>query len=299
MEKKRYTVLFLPQDSGRVRSLTIPVVLLKGLVLFLVLSLGGISWVIYDYTRIRSEYDQLDALKRENIDQKIAIRSMASKLSDLEKELIKLKTFDRKLRVIANLDGGKEEEGNLLGVGGPGPGEGLSPDPRKEALEGLKEKLSLLEREVERQKVSFSELHGHLLDKKVLLASTPSIWPARGWVTSGYGYRISPFTGLRQFHQGIDIANRFGTPVVAPADGVVVKVGMDYSFGKHIVISHGYGITTRYGHLAKLLVKKGQKVKRGQIIGRMGNTGKSTGPHLHYEVVVNGRPKNPMMYILD
>jgi murein DD-endopeptidase MepM/ murein hydrolase activator NlpD len=132
-----------------------------------------------------------------------------------------------------------------------------------------------------------------------MLASTPSIWPVRGWVTSGFGKRLSPFTGRKNLHTGIDIATRHGTVVVAPADGVVTRVTTKYDMGKLVEIDHGYGILTRYGHNSEILVRPGQRVRRGQPIARVGNTGRSTGPHLHYEVRLNGVPVNPMRYIVD
>ena len=143
------------------------------------------------------------------------------------------------------------------------------------------------------------ELVEYLEDQKSLLASTPSIWPVRGWLTSTFGYRTSPFTGRREMHKGLDIATRSGTPIIAPADGLVVFSGREGGFGNMIVIDHGYGITTRYGHCSALDAKLGQKIKRGDVIARVGNTGRSTGPHVHYEVAVNGVPVNPSRYILN
>ena len=133
----------------------------------------------------------------------------------------------------------------------------------------------------------------------VPLAATPSVTPTKGWVTSGFGYRSSPFTRNREFHRGIDIAGRVGTSVVAPADGRVRFVGSKRSLGNSIVLEHGYGIESLYGHLSELGVKVGQRVRRGEQIGAMGSTGRSTGPHLHYQVEVNGAPVNPRNYILD
>jgi murein DD-endopeptidase MepM/ murein hydrolase activator NlpD len=132
-----------------------------------------------------------------------------------------------------------------------------------------------------------------------MLASTPSVWPARGWVSSGFGKRTSPFTGLSERHAGIDIANRTGTAVLASADGIVVYSSRNGSLGKTIKVKHGYGLKTNYGHLSKILVKKGERVKRGQKIGEMGSTGRSTGPHLHYDVTHNGVHVNPFNYILN
>ncbi len=135
--------------------------------------------------------------------------------------------------------------------------------------------------------------------RKSLLASTPSIWPARGWVTSDFGIRTDPYTSERSMHRGLDIANEIGTPVFAPSDGVVIFDGTEGGYGNVLVLDHGYGVRTRYGHLNKILVKLGDKVKRGQQVAAVGNTGRSTGPHLHYEVRINGIPENPRKFILE
>lgn len=146
---------------------------------------------------------------------------------------------------------------------------------------------------------SLDELLERLEGKSAQLASTPSIWPTSGWVTSSYGYRTSPFTGRRQFHSGIDIAANFGTPVVAPATGRVVFAGRKGAMGNMVEIDHGYGIHSIYGHLAEFFVKKGEFVERGQRIAAVGSTGRSTGPHLHYSVRLNRKHVNPANYIID
>ena len=131
------------------------------------------------------------------------------------------------------------------------------------------------------------------------MASTPAIRPCKGWKTSNFGYRISPFTGRREFHKGFDIANRKGTPIVATADGVISFSSQKGLLGNALYIDHGHGMVTRYGHLDKILVKRGKSVKRGDKIATMGNTGRSTGPHVHYEIHMNGIPVNPEQYILN
>ena len=123
--------------------------------------------------------------------------------------------------------------------------------------------------------------------------------PALGWPTSKFGYRHSPFTGKREFHKGLDIANRKGSPIVATADGIVTFTGRKGLLGEVLVVDHGHGIVTRYAHLDKIISKKGTRVERGQVIAHMGNSGRSTGPHLHYEVRLNGVPVNPTKYILN
>ena len=131
------------------------------------------------------------------------------------------------------------------------------------------------------------------------LASTPTIWPTQGWVSSPFGYRIDPFTGKRTFHRGIDIATNFGNPVVAAADGSVIEARFDKFYGRTVIISHGNGMVTQYCHLEKYTVAPGQKIRRGDILGYVGKTGKALGPHLHYEVRINDTAVNPYNYILE
>ena len=130
-----------------------------------------------------------------------------------------------------------------------------------------------------------------------MLASTPSVMPVEGWLSEGFGWRKDPFTDQRQFHRGIDIVSDTGTTVVAPADGIVSRAVRVPDYGKMIDLSHGFGFVTRYGHLSEILVRPGQRVRRGDPIGRVGSTGRSTGPHLHYEVFRDGRRVNPWKYL--
>jgi murein DD-endopeptidase MepM/ murein hydrolase activator NlpD len=135
--------------------------------------------------------------------------------------------------------------------------------------------------------------------QQALLSATPSRRPSRGYVTSGYGMRIDPFTGLAQLHTGIDFSASIGAPANASADGVVIFAGTHGAHGKMVEIDHGHGLVTRYGHLSKMHVKVGESVKRGQPIGDIGNTGRSTGPHLHYEIRLNGIPQDPRRFMLE
>jgi murein DD-endopeptidase MepM/ murein hydrolase activator NlpD len=226
------------------------------------------------------------------------IASLKSQVEAFQQEIQRLKEFDVKLRIIANLENAQETS-SFLAVGGP-------TLPAREPLQGgladtqrMKEELDRLNTEASIREKSFQELYSFLEGKKRQLASTPSIWPVRGWLTSGFGYRIDPFTGLRQFHEGLDIANRFGTPIIAPADGIVSRVSNTSGFGLTVEINHGYGITTIYGHLSKVYVSVGRSVKRGERIAAMGNSGRATGPHLHYQVMLNNVPMSPMSYILN
>lgn len=130
--------------------------------------------------------------------------------------------------------------------------------------------------------------------RRALAAATPSIWPVVGWLSSSFGTRRDPFTGNADFHPGLDISADFGEPVHATADGVVVSAGMNGNYGNLVVIEHGYGITTRYGHLSRFAATAGQQVHRGDVIGYVGSTGRSTSSHLHYEILLNDRLTNPL-----
>lgn len=130
--------------------------------------------------------------------------------------------------------------------------------------------------------------------RQALAAATPSIWPIAGWISSAFGNRRDPFTGGRDFHPGLDISADHGQAIIAPADGEVIGAAYTGNYGNLVVIDHGFGITTRYGHLSRYGVRPGQQVARGQTIGYVGSTGRSTSPHLHYEVLVNGQLTNPL-----
>lgn len=129
--------------------------------------------------------------------------------------------------------------------------------------------------------------------RQALVAATPSMWPIAGWISSGFGNRRDPFTGEHSFHPGLDISADYGAPVHAPADGVVESAGYAGNYGNLITVDHGFGLVTRYGHLSRFGVYPGQRIRRGDVIGHVGSTGRSTSPHLHYEVLVNGQLTNP------
>jgi murein DD-endopeptidase MepM/ murein hydrolase activator NlpD len=149
------------------------------------------------------------------------------------------------------------------------------------------------------QEQSLEELFEVLKGREIQLAATPSILPVGGWITSHFGYRMDPFTDRRTFHKGMDIVAREGTPVMSPAEGVVTFSGYNGTFGKTVMLFHGYGVSTLYAHLDDTMVRQGERVSRGDVIGTVGNTGRSTATHLHYEVVVHGVNVDPRKYVLD
>ncbi|OFZ36594.1 MAG: hypothetical protein A2504_12260 [Bdellovibrionales bacterium RIFOXYD12_FULL_39_22] len=160
-------------------------------------------------------------------------------------------------------------------------------------------KFNLLRERAKKLEVDIHEIDIALLDRDSFLSSTPTLLPSQGWITSYYGHRQSPYSGRVKMHEGLDIGGTIGSPIVAPADGVVVFSGRKPGFGIQVQIDHGYGVETIYAHAQAANVRSGQLVKRGDIIAQVGNTGYSTGPHLHYEIRVNGIPVDPYYYILD
>ena len=302
MASKKSTILFLPGGSNKVRKINVPNVVVFFFVSIIILVTLGIGWLFTDYRKIKTQIPELEYLREENRIQKIQLIALTQKIAQINRNMARLQEFDRKLRVMTNLEPSGEHD-QFLGLGGSNSNILKSDYQLEKVHKGLihqmHKSLENLETEIAVTSISQTELSNFLREQKSILACTPSIKPAEGWYSSGFGYRISPFTNQREFHKGLDIASRIGTPVIATADGLVVSVGREGNFGKMIAINHGYNLTTRYGHLNKYRVKKGQYVKRGQVIGEVGASGRTTGPHLHYEVLLNSVPVNPLRYVLN
>jgi murein DD-endopeptidase MepM/ murein hydrolase activator NlpD len=274
----------------------------------LVILLGVVSSFVYfsqKYYYLANDEIELTELRRESKIRKVQAEKIATQVKNLESDMARLGRFEKKLRVITALEDSPQNSAKNWGVGGGS--YGLSSysfttslaHESKALANKLSNSLGHLTTQAKIKAISLQELDHFFKDQKSFLQSTPSIWPTRGWVTSGFGYRESPFTGLRENHEGWDIGARSGSAVRATADGMITVAGRERGYGKLIEIDHGYGIVTRYGHNSKNLIKVGSKVKRGQIVALVGNTGRSTGPHLHYEILVNSVPTNPKNYILE
>ena len=164
-------------------------------------------------------------------------------------------------------------------------------------LDALAGRTRELEASLMDEEESLQEVRGYLDDRWSLTRAHPSVWPVRGWMTSRYGYRDSPHGEGRRLHAGIDIAAPRGTPVVAPADGHIVYAGYHTAYGNLVVIDHGYGLSSKYAHMSRIHVRVGARVQRSELIGRVGNTGRSTGPHLHFEVHQDGAAVNPLRFL--
>jgi len=220
------------------------------------------------------------------------ITEIAARYDDLvEREIL--------IRNIFNLPEISTDE-RQLGIGGPDNNIGMEKlSTALRAAHTTEGDVDALLRLSQFELEKYDEVYFELKDKKDLLDHTPSIRPARGYHTRGFGMKHDPFTGYKRFHGGLDIASKIGTPIYVAADGIVQATGRMSDIGNYIVVDHGYGYKTKYGHLNKIKVQKGQAVRRGDMIAEMGNTGYSTGPHLHYEVVKHGQRVNPLQYILN
>ena len=306
MAKKTLTLIVVPDHTAEVRRFQIDTSLLRhgaiGLgAAVLVLLIG----VIHYFTLVR-EGSENRVLRDENLTLRTQLKSIRERMDHIGATLERVERFDQKLRAVTLLS---DPQRNL--ALGPTAGEpGVTPTPSAETEftraqvitetpKNLAAKLDRLSESATKREQSLQELQAYFLDQKSRLASTPSVWPARGWVTSDFGQRTDPYTAERVMHEGLDIAAPHGKEVVAPSDGTVIFAGLEGGYGNVLVIDHGYGVKTRYGHLSKLEVKTGDHVNRGQLVGAVGNTGRSTGPHQHYEVRVNGIPENPKKFILE
>jgi murein DD-endopeptidase MepM/ murein hydrolase activator NlpD len=294
--------------------------------------------VISHYVIRTGEVWELSAFRAEAMSAREQTGAFASAVDDLKKRLTSMKEVNQRLRVmlgienpkpgdVANGRGGEDAplpDGNTLSgsekipqsdagtqhlssvdlsqsalAGQTSPSAGSSGLNEQEIIASIKDGIDWLSKEAAIQEQSLQELSLAAEKKSSRWAATPSIWPVKGWVTSGFGPRVSPFTEKPAWHDGLDIGAAANAPVQAPAQGRVTAVGFDPKLGILVKVDHGFGIETLYGHLAKALVKEGQRVKRGEVVGLVGSSGLATGPHLHYMVKVNGQALDPVKYILE
>lgn len=292
MFKKFYTIIIVPHATAKFRQIKIPhyrLVLISVICFFVIISIGFFA---YNYVHLRARVGELDSLllenarlKNENAEYKVSTDILSQKIAEFE-------DYRKKLNIIAGIQP-PPEGGEYGGVGN------LNDVQQSTTSRALKQNLPSMQQKVKELDKNFQLLMDHYENLSLLLASTPSIWPVRGYLSGYFRYRKDPFTGRNAFHQGIDISTPLGKPVIAPADGIVISASRNKGYGNIIVIKHRFGYTTRYGHLSKFAVRRGLGVKRGDVIGYIGHTGKATGPHLHYEVRINNKPVNPLNFILE
>lgn len=274
MSLKHHTVILVPHGRAKFRKwkvtnrqLLVGTVVASALLTIALLSVWSFFAKAVDKRQLADLANENQQLRQVNQDFENSIRELKGQLTEFEQRT-------QQLAIVAGLDGIATAQAS--GVGG---------DDLPDRLGALSGRLDQIEAD---------------LDAQVRLANaTPAISPVRGILTSAYGYRKDPVSGAKALHRAVDLSTAPGHPVVATADGIVLRAERSGRLGNAVVIAHGYGFTTRYGHLARFKVEAGQRVKRGDVIGFVGNTGRTTGYHLHYEVLADGTPVNPLVYILD
>ncbi len=333
-----YTVVIFRGSTAKPLRFSFPRKFVRKLLIVCAICLVADLLVVSHYVIRTGEVWELSAFKAEAMSARQQTVAFSTAIDDLKKRLDGMKEVNQRLRVMLGIEvpkagdqingrGGEETplpEGTAFlqlnksmkdegaSRGGTNAGNSTSLDgerstnaPRasdldeQELVNAVQDNLLKLSKEAENQEKSLQELSLVAEQKSSRWSATPSIWPVKGWVTSGYGPRVSPFTEKPAWHDGLDIGAAANAPVQAPAQGRVTTVGFDPKLGNLVKLDHGYGVETLYGHLAKALVKEGQRVKRGDVVGLVGSSGLATGPHLHYMVKVNGQTLDPTKYILD
>jgi len=307
MTTKHLSVIIVPHTKTSTRTLCFSKKTLK------ILAIGGIAAgvlllaVLVDYVRMGVIRGRYKALRAETAEQRTTIAGYEKSITELQAKISNLESYTKKLNIMAGL-----KSPDILaappGVGGGAPTSDepdpyIDPAPQAPApsgplvitpgtIQNLNEKARSLES-------NLNSLLNYYESDNLRLASTPSIMPTAGWISSVYGHRNDPFTGSWVMHWGLDISTNLGNPIMATADGIVIKVETDRYLGKNVTVSHGNGYTTLYAHMSNFAVKAGQKVKRRDIIGYIGQTGKAAGPHVHYEVFKDGKRVDPRNFLLE
>jgi murein DD-endopeptidase MepM/ murein hydrolase activator NlpD len=292
MSNKSFTLIVVPHAKARFRKIQVPVRLAKWAAGMLAVVSLAVSAMLVHYFWISVQVDELKRLRVANQSLTQKARTYEMNVGKLQAKVVSLQKIVDKLGVMAGLEQAPPDA-KVGGMGGA-----IGTDSTAPSLDpGFS--LRSMDQDVQDLTQRSVKLESFYRDQQILLASTPSIWPVRGYLSSRFGNRLDPFTGQPDFHSGIDISTPLGTKVAAPADGVVVTCAEKGAYGNSIIIDHGNGMVTRYGHLASYAVRPGRRVKRGEIIGYVGSTGRSQAPHLHYEVWVRDQAQNPIHFILD
>ncbi len=331
-----YTVVIFRGSTAKPLRFSFPRKFVRKLLIVGAILLVADLLVISHYVIRTGQVWELSAFRDEAMSARQQTVAFSTAVDDLKKRLTSMKEVNQRLKVMLGIEtpktgdqvngrGGEEtplpegssfipaEKGIGVGVGAQQLSavsgtlaEGQTPQAigvgeldEQQLVNAVKERIAWLSKETDTQEKSLQELSLAAEQKSSRWAATPSIWPVKGWVTSGFGPRVSPFTEKPAWHDGLDIGAAANAPVQAPAQGRVTSVGFDPKLGNVVKLDHGFGIETLYGHLAKALVKEGQRVRRGDVVGLVGSTGLATGPHLHYMVKVNGQTFDPTRYILD
>lgn len=305
-----FTIMIVPHSEESVYSFRMPLFVGKLLVALLVVAIGGFATLLHSYLHTRQEAQEAQILRQVNQVLQEEINAWALEIEWINEDINKIESLVCSIVCSIEEKTGitlpKEEEQESKGwvassaesIRGGSAERSLGSRSGLGVLDRATYNMSVLQNTLPTMTASLEILKQEVDEYARRMAATPSIWPARGRISSGFGTRPSPFNpGVTQFHSAVDIAGAYGSPIYATAAGRIAYAGYRGGYGNLIIINHGYGYRTYYGHLSRFAVSTGQWVKRGQVIGYMGNSGRTTGTHLHYEVHVNGTPVNPLKYM--
>ena len=300
MSGNLFTLMVISRTNSAVRKISLPRFLISSFFVVFFAAILLSLYFIYDYASIKRDRAELVRLREQNKEQSQQVQDLALRVDEFSDRMEELRQVDTKIRILASHQIGRNKK-LPLGIGGAASTETrlkelLDQDQHK-LIYGMRKNITALNEDANYREKSFNELLAFLHEQKSILAATPSIWPVKGWITSGFGPRESPFSSGVEFHKGIDIATRYGKEVLATADGLVIDASYHSQDGNLVRIDHGHGLVTAYCHLSKITAKYGMRIKRGDVIGYVGDTGRSTGSHLHYAVFVNRVPVNPQRYL--
>ena len=305
MASRRYTVLIADRTSGVVRRVTLtarPAVAVACAMVTLPVLIGiGAAWKAK--SDVSGLYTSQQALELENSSYRTATEELSGQIESLQSAITDLgaraaldPTLARTMDKLPALVKARAMGGNVASSTASAKQESTYTRTLS-ALSNPDDTFGLLRTLLEGLESRLQSVRSNVEKRNALAAATPSIWPAHGWLSSTMGPRTDPVTGGSDYHNGLDIAGDKGQPVYSTAAGIVTQAGYQGAYGNLIVVDHGFGLETRYGHLSGFLVQKGHHVKRGEMIGRLGSTGRTTGAHLHYEVMANGRLLNPLQLL--
>ncbi len=286
MSERYHTVILVPHSRAKMRKWRVSsrqVRAAAALATVAVLMSGAGLW---HFLSQRTAGNGLDQIESENRILRQANRSIDSTIHRLQQQLARSEERTRQLSIAAGI---------AALPGNAGAGVGGDTVAGQESYESFLESVEIRNSQLSQQ---LDQVETTLVGQQERLAATPTIAPVKGILTCGFGYRRDPFTGRPAFHPAIDISAPAGYPINATADGIVLQSGSNGALGKSVSLSHGFGLTTRYGHLSHIDVRPGERVQRGDVIGKVGNSGRATGFHLHYEVHVDGEAVDPMTFIL-
>jgi murein DD-endopeptidase MepM/ murein hydrolase activator NlpD len=291
---RKFNFLVVHDDGRRIASVTLPRWLILSALALLVVAPVSVAFIYSDYLQLRSQRASFSDLAARVAEQRGVIEASQSKMREIRAEINGWRELHARIWEPFSPEDGSAKRGTGIG-GGTGPAR-IAETPDRAAIGDELDRLTGI---VKEEGDNLRVLERFLGRATRVLAALPSRWPVRGQVNSGYGSRVSPWSAQSEFHSGLDIGAPVGTPVRAPAPGTVVFAGVHAEYGQTLIVDHGNDTKSIYGHLSKVYVVENQKVERGEAIALTGNTGRSSGPHLHYEIQVKGQSVNPTSYLWE